>query len=324
MKHIVILYGEPLENAGKDEQDTLTQVEAIGEALRQAGQRVTPVALSLNLRQAADRLRELAPDAVFNLVESVAGQGRLIYFGTALLDALKLPYTGARTEAMFLTSNKLVAKEYLRAAQIPTPEWFRLQDAQDDRRIPRRRYIVKSVWEHASIGLSQASVIETDQAADLRQALERLQADSGGEGFAEAFIDGREFNLSLLAGDALPPAEIAFDGFPADKLKIVDYRAKWDEESFEYIHTVRRFDFPAQDGALLAELRRVAAQCWNAFGLRGYARVDFRVDAENRPFVLEVNANPCLSPDAGFAAAAARAGLSYLQVVERILCDAGK
>ena len=84
MKHIVILYGEPLENAGKDEQDTLTQVEAIGEALRQAGQRVTPVALSLNLRQAADRLRELAPDAVFNLVESVAGQGRLIYFGTAL------------------------------------------------------------------------------------------------------------------------------------------------------------------------------------------------------------------------------------------------
>ena len=90
------------------------------------------------------------------------------------------------------------------------------------------------------------------------------------------------------------------------------------------MHTVRRFDFPAQDGALLAELRRVAAQCWNAFGLRGYARVDFRVDAENRPFVLEVNANPCLSPDAGFAAAAARAGLSYLQVVERILCDAGK
>ena len=215
MKHIVILYGEPLENAGKDEQDTLTQVEAIGEALRQAGQRVTPVALSLNLRQAADRLRELAPDAVFNLVESVAGQGRLIYFGTALLDALKLPYTGARTEAMFLTSNKLVAKEYLRAAQIPTPEWFRLQDAQDDRRIPRRRYIVKSVWEHASIGLSQASVIETDQAADLRQALELEYRVSFRAQDATDFLEG--IRAMIIDKDRNPrwrpglpaPAEIA-------------------------------------------------------------------------------------------------------------------
>ena len=323
MKHIVILYGETLDGAGKDEQDTLVQVEAIDRTLRQAGHRVTPVTLSLNLREAADRLRQLAPDAVFNLVESVAGQGRLIHLGPALLDALKLPYTGARTEAMFLTSNKLVAKDALRAVQIPTPERFTLHDAQSDRRIPRRRYIVKSVWEHASVGLSQASVIETEQAADLRQALERLRADSGGEGFAEAFIDGREFNLSLLAGrdgvETLPPAEIAFEDFPADLLKIVDYRAKWDEASFEYMHTVRRFDFPPEDDELLAELQRVAVRCWNAFGLRGYARVDFRVDAERQPFVLEINANPCLSPDAGFSAAAARAGLSYRQVVERIL-----
>jgi D-alanine-D-alanine ligase len=76
------------------------------------------------------------------------------------------------------------------------------------------------------------------------------------------------------------------------------------------------------DCKLLAELIRTAQRCWQVLGLRGYARVDFRVDEHNRPWVLEVNANPCLSPDAGFVAAANRAGLSFVQIIERLLADA--
>ena len=155
----------------------------------------------------------------------------------------------------------------------------------------------------------------------LRRA-ERL----GGEVFAEAYIAGREFNLSVLAGpdgpEVLPPAEIHFVDYPDDRPRIVGYRAKWDSDSFEYHHTPRSFDFPPPDAPLLAELCRLARACWDLFGLRGYARVDFRVDETGQPWVLEINANPCLSPDAGFGAAAERAGLSFPAVIARILADA--
>jgi len=180
---------------------------------------------------------------------------------------------------------------------------------------PRGDWIVKSVWEHASIGLGDASILRKATAAEVA---ERIPAGS----FAERFVDGREFNLAVLAGphgpEVLPPAEIAFVDFPSDKPKIVSYPAKWDEASFEYTHTVRRFADPAVDGALLAELNALARRCWAAFDLGGYARVDFRVDACGRPWILEVNTNPCLSPDSGFAAALEKADIPYADAMERI------
>ena len=112
--------------------------------------------------------------------------------------------------------------------------------------------------------------------------LRRRAPDLGGACFAEVYIEGREFNLALLAGpdgpEVLPPAEIVFEGYGPDRLRIVGYRAKWDEASYEYHHTPRRFDFPAADAPLLDRLRRTARDCWRLFGLRGWARVDFRVD----------------------------------------------
>src|SRR5690606_34390114 len=98
----------------------------------------------------------------------------------------------------------------------------------------------------------------------------------------------------------------------------------WDEESFEFGNTPRRFDFPSGDQSLLRRLARLARQCWRLFGLRGYARVDFRVDRSGEPWILEINANPCLSPDAGFAAALAQAGIPFDSAVDRILSDIGR
>src|SRR5690606_28858483 len=103
--------------------------------------------------------------------------------------------------------------------------------------------------------------------------------------------------------------------------RIIDYEAKWHEHSFAYNNTVRRFDFGPEDRTLLARLHEITLGCWHEFGLGGYARVDFRVDAAGQPFVLEINVNPCLSPDAGFAAASARAGLTPEQVMARIVGD---
>ena len=314
-----LLFGRLPQHPGNDEQDVLVEAATVGRALRELGRPAARVPLSLDLRSASRRLRRLAPAFVFNLVESVEGRDRLAYLAPALLDSLGLAYTGSPTEAIFLTSSKLLAKERLAAAGVPTPAWSGASGAPGPDFPPP--YIVKSVWEHASIGLTHSSVARDPQS--LAEELRR-RAGRGSDLFVEAYVEGREFNLALLEGpgrqpQVLPPAEIEFQSYPEAKPRIVDYAAKWESGSMEFAQTPRRFDFPDGDRELLERLRELALRCWRLFRLRGYARVDFRVDLEGRPWVLEVNTNPCLSPDAGFLAAAGRAGLSPTEVIRRIV-----
>jgi len=323
---IAILHGEVAEDAGPDEKDVLVQVDFVAEGL--AGMGHLPVALpvSLDLAQTARTLASLRPAIVFNLTESLMGRGRLIHIVPALLDALGIPYTGSGPESMMLTSNKLLAKQWLTSAGLPTPPWFATEEG--CRGLPiSGPWLVKSVWEHASIGLDEDSVVpEADRKRLLAEMVARRDT-LGGSCLAEAFIDGREFNLSLLSRkgggepEVLPPAEIRFDAYPPGKIRVVGYRSKWEENSFEFSHTPLSFTFPESDAPLLLQLKELALQCWKLFDLKGYARVDFRVDGQNRPWILEVNANPCLSPDAGFIAAALGANLAFEEVLERIIGD---
>jgi len=316
---IVILHGEVPPTAPPDEQDVLVQVEQVAQVLQSLGYRVATLPLTLDLAGARRQLEALRPRLVFNLVESVAGSGRLSLLGPALLEELALPYTGAPYTTLFLTSHKLLTKQQLSAAGLPTPGWLSAAGAQTD--ATPGPWIVKSVWEDASFALDDNALVRS--LPELDAALAERRQRLGGEWFAETFIDGREFNLSLLAdGDklaVLPPAEIGFDDFPPGKARIVGYKAKWDTNSFEYHHTVRRLAFPEADRPLLQHLAMLASQCAKLFQLRGYARVDFRVDGDNRPWILEINANPCLAPDAGFAAAARQAGLTFPEIVQRLL-----
>jgi D-alanine-D-alanine ligase len=207
---------------------------------------------------------------------------------------------------------------------LDTPPWITLDDAQGKPFAPGL-YIIKSVWEHASVGLDEDSIVSVQHEKKLHKLMISKRENLGGACFAELFVAGREFNLSMLAGpegpEVLPPAEIRFDDYPPEKLHVVGYRAKWDEDSFEYRHTPRTFEFPAEDAPLLLKLMDLAIACWQLFDLKGYARVDFRVDEAGRPWILEINANPCLSPDGGFYAAAERRGLGFNQVIERIIAD---
>lgn len=322
---IVILHSELALEAGKDELDVLEQIQVVSDALDKMNYPVQVLPFTLNLAEIAEKLQSTRPSLVFNLVETVTGSGRLIYLAPALLDHLQIPYTGSTTEAVFLTSNKVVAKKLLRATGIKTPVWFRREDLPlGEVTRPDGTFIIKSVWEHASIGLDEGSVVRVNGWNSLAREIDRRRQNMGGEAFAEAYVDGREFNLSIIADnngnpEVLPPAEIRFDRYPEGKRRVVDYRAKWETESFEYLNTPRRFQFTEEDRPLLHELKEVALQCWRLFGLRGYARVDFRVDRSGTPWVLEVNTNPCLSPDAGFAAACQEAGLSVEQMVARII-----
>ncbi len=318
---IAILHEDIAQGAGPDEQDTLAQAAFTAEGLKMLGHEPLRVFVSLDLEKLREELVRLRPAVVFNLVESLAGSGNLIHVVPALLDALKIPYTGAKTEAMFVTSNKLLAKQRLIEVGLPTATWL-AGSGDSAGAFEKGQWIIKSVWEHASIGLDEDSVLLVERGEEIADAMALRKQSLGGACFAEKYIDGREFNVSLLAGDALPPAEILFDAYPAGKIRVVGYRAKWEEESFEYAATRRSFSFSRADKPLLERLVQLSLQCWRVFGLRGYARVDFRVDDVGAPWILEVNANPCLSPDAGFLAAAAQARLSFPDVLRRIIDDA--
>jgi D-alanine-D-alanine ligase len=331
---IVILHNEVSPDDRADERDVLVQRDAVAEVLRRLGHGLDYLGCTLDLGAVRSRLEALRPDVIFNLTEALGGSDRLAPLATLLLDALGIPYTGSPTEALIATNNKVGAKQRLCEAGLPTPAWITADGrrhgavgagVRDGSRGPSRT-IVKAVWEHASVGIDEESLVSGDDAEAIADRIQRRAAVWGRACFAEAFVDGREFNISVLASpegpQVLPHAEIDFSAFPADKPRIVDYRAKWDEESFEYHHTPRRFEFSEADRSLLDKLGDLARRCWMVFGLRGYVRVDFRVDRDGQPWILEVNPNPCLSPDAGFAAALAQAGMPYEEAIRRIVEDA--
>jgi D-alanine-D-alanine ligase len=154
----------------------------------------------------------------------------------------------------------------------------------------------------------------------------RAQASAaryGGRWFAERYIEGREFNVALIEKDGapytLPIGEMIFERWEAGRPRIIGYAAKWEEATAEYRDTTRVFDWPVREPALNRKLEQLSKESWRLFGLSGYARVDFRVDAEGEPFILEINPNPCLEPNAGVAAACAQAGLSYAGLIEQVI-----
>ena len=319
---IALLHNQIVEGVSKDELDNQIQCEVISRSLSEMGHESISMPYCPNLRATAHHLKKMAPDVVFNLVESVNGKGRFIYMAPLMLDCLHIPYTGSKTAPLTLTTNKLFAKWILKASGIATPQWISSKKSNHDLK-NGGAYIIKSVWEHASIGLSQNSVVYPDGAEYLSQQLKHFSIETAGPCFAESYIDGREYSISILENEnglqVLPPAEILFRDYPDRKFRIVDYAAKWEEDSFEYRHTYRNFDFSYTDTPLLHKLASISIRCWHLFHLRGFARIDFRVDQNQKPWVLEINANPCLSPDGGFMAAAAKGGLSDLQVIQRIL-----
>jgi len=326
MKKIVILHSDVPPDASEDEQDCLRQADTIAGALRQLDYDPVLIPFVLDLGRTINALNSLQPEVVFNLVETVAGKGSLIYFAPALLDHLQIPYTGSGTEAIFLTSDKPLAKKIMHDAGIATPPW--ITDSGTPNGAPSEgTYIIKASWEHASVGLDEESVIKFTNKEKLLEAIQERKKKFGGAFFAETYIDGREFNIALIAGEGgevkvLPPAEMLFLGYAPEKPKLLDYRAKWVEDTFEYDNTRRTMEFAGEDAPLLSQLKDIARKCWHLFGLRGYARVDFRVDKQGKPWVLEINANPCLSLEAGFAAAVELSGIKYYEAIEYIVNDA--
>lgn len=324
---VAVLHNPITPGAPPEELDNDVQRETVTRALLELGHRPEPVPFGSDLAEISRALDRVKPACVFNLVESVGIHERLIYFAPAFLEALGIPFTGVPSIPMMLSTNKLIAKKILRREGLPTPDWWVGGEPFAQPPKTGERVFFKSIWEHGSMLINDDSVVQVEGEQQFRERLKKLSENKNSRNFfAEQYVEGREINVTLLAGprgpEALPPTEIQFVGFGPERLKIVGYQAKWVPSSYEFQNTISCIDFPPEDQPIIEKMVKISLAAWEIFGLRGYARVDFRLDSENQPWILEVNANPCLSPDAGFTAALHRAGITFPDAVERLLQDA--
>ena len=313
----IILHNRLSESPTPDEQDVMDQAELVRNALETLGYKCLVRDVGTDLYQDLLPLADIKPAFVFNLVESVLGCTGLLHIVPSILQAWKIPYTGVGEDGLYLTTRKTLAKKIMQEHGIRTPAWFSTAGA--SLLDKKRKYIVKPIAEEGSAGLDEQHVFD----ASLPGIPGWLGNFDPRGHFIEEYIEGREFNLSITGkpgGYTLYPIpEMIFRDYPPGKARILGYRSKWEEGSFEYKHTTRQFDTLENDPQLTARLRDTAVACGMVFNLSGYFRVDIRVGQDGVPSVLEVNTNPCIAPDSGFIAAGLHAGFSQAQIIRQII-----
>lgn len=326
---IVVLYNtdfdaEQAKAAGPDITSVRESAKAIAGALVESGHTVELMGVhGVEVYESLQRIRAAKPDLLFNLCESMDNNSLNEPTFAGLLDLFSIPYTGADLVALALCLHKQRTKDILTAHGVPTPPYrfFEHPGELDEPSLDALDYpwFVKLAHEDASLGITEANVVAT--AAALRARSRELMTEYAQPVIAERYVEGREINVTLIGNGAaletLPLHEIDFAAMPADRPRIVSYAAKWDEAHVDYAGT-KPVALRDPTPALVAECERVAIGAWRAVELRDYGRVDLRVDAAGRAWVIDVNPNPDISPDAGVARSAAAAGMAYPQMVDRI------
>lgn len=317
-----IVYNSPAATGAENwqsSQDVLRQVEAVEKSLQELGVSAVRLPFDRDLKKFLQAVDKEKIEAIFNLCESVEEDPELIGHPAAVFELIGVPFTGSGSLALMLSTDKLLSKRQLTAAGFRTPDYlpYNGEDVSSFLDFPLPA-IIKPRFEDASIGIDQDSIVFKKK--ELKEKLPQFYKQYGPL-LLEQFIDGREFNISLFGypeAQVLPMAEIDFSAFPKELQRIVGYRAKWDEEAFEYQNTQRLFPHNLSP-SLDRNLRKIAAGAYKLFMLRDYGRIDLRVDGRGKIYVLEANANPCLSPDAGFAAAAGQCKMSFTDVVNNFV-----
>lgn len=314
----------------EDLVDNRLEVEALTGSLKQLGFQVSSRPFDPHqVQELLDWIRQLKPALVFNLVEVVEGSGAKAHLSCECLDLAGVPYTGADAWSMQTTVDKVLTKTLLAGAGLPTPEWVEASGAGVF--LPGEPYLVKPVFEDGSVGIAMESLVHSNSCEDLVATIRRRADILGTPCFAERFIDGREFNISVAGQvgqpdqpDVLPLVEMVFPGYSDAGLPAINtFNAKWSKTSFEHKHSKWTFEPRPGDGPLREQIVRLTEASWRLFRLRGYSRIEFRVDQDNQPWLIEVNTNPCITDTSGVPAAYAHAGVDFTGMVLRIAAEAG-
>jgi D-alanine-D-alanine ligase len=318
---VAIVYNQP-SKSGHDrgyEQAAvfgiIEAVEVVHQALVKLGYDVIQLPLAPPLEWARKRLSELKADLVFNLFEGFADCPETEAEIADTLSALEMPFTGSPPEALKLALDKSRTKTILRSAGIKTPDFQILGPETLSSFSLSYPCIVKPCGDDASNGLSQRSVVY--DFVSLREQVAHISCSYGGQALVEHFIDGREFNATVLGDSVLPVSEIDYS-LPEGAPRILTFAAKWQPDSSYFKGT--EVVCPAQiEDEEREEIAQTALDAFALLGCYGYARVDMRLDGEGRLNVIEVNPNPDISPDAGAARQAEAAGMAYHQFIDRII-----
>ena len=307
--------GKPVNegNNGDDlsEKSFLKELNNIKKTLKKYYTHVETLAIDREVQKAIDGINSFAPDVIFNFVESVEGITSYEYCIAGLYELLDYYYTGCDPISLGNCLDKAGTKDILQSFGIKTPGYQTLK--------PNTRFtknditlnfpiILKLIKEDASIGISEYSVV--NNYTELRKQFKFLSDTYKQEIILEEYIKGRELNVAILGSRPLPLSEINFEGLPAALPKIVTYEGKWIENSVYYNHTK-----PVCPAALsevtLRKVNKIAMAAFKALNCRDYARIDIRLNSKGITYVIEVNPNPDISADSGFARAAKADGIDY-------------
>jgi len=303
------------ENKDLSEHSFVSMMSEIIDSLKIFFTDVKSLAIDRNVYNSVNEITAYNPDAILNFVESVEGITFYEYCMAGLYELLGYQYTGNVPQTLGNCLNKERAKEILYSFGITTPRAITLKpkatfrEKNIDLNYP---LILKLVDEDASIGISENSVVNNYK--EFRKHYNFLTKNYNKSVIAEEYIEGRELNCAVLGNQTLPISEIDFTGLPDDLPKIVTYDGKWIEGSTYYNFT--KPVCPAKlDSGIKKKIEEIALKAFNVLGCRDYARVDVRLAKDGTPYVIEVNPNPDVSSDSGFARAAAATGKNYSELL---------
>jgi D-alanine-D-alanine ligase len=322
--NVAVIYNEPLPDRyhdmgeSKAELAVMEEVLAVSQALKELNYSSILVPLSPPLGQVNSKLESLSVDVVFNLFEGFDGCPETEPRVAHMLTDLKMPFTGCPASALELALDKEKTKKVLDKTGIRTPQHQILTLENISSFYLGYPSIVKPVADDASHGLSEDSVVYNHPS--LEKQVKKICSLFGGKALVEKFLEGREFNTTVMGNRNLtiPAISEMVYTLPPGKPRILTFSAKWEENSLYFENTPAVC--PAQiDPGVQKEIGRIARTVFRLVGCRGYARVDFRQDKEENMYVLEVNPNPDITPGSGAARQAASAGMTYSQFIEKII-----
>jgi D-alanine-D-alanine ligase len=295
-------------------------VDRVAEALREGGHKVSPLLVPADLKAVVTGLARRKPDLVFHMITDFGDVDGCHVATAGILDALRLPYTGGGPGELFVRGHKSLAKKILAYEKINCPDFavFSRDASLETGGSLRLPLIVKPLERDCSVGIGPEALVR-----DVAAMIERVRfihEEVEDSALVEEYVEGREFYVGVLGNRdrvAFPPVEMDFSGLPDGAPHVLDYRAKWEEDSAEYRGT--RAVMPELPGEVKARLQEVAVNACRALMVRDYARVDLRLKDTGDVYVIEVN-SPCdLDPAGEFAAGAGAGGLEYAALINRIV-----
>jgi D-alanine-D-alanine ligase len=274
-----------------------------------------------NLDLLRQKMESFAPDVIFNLADQFKNNRGFDQNIASLLEMQGVPFTGCGATGLVLCKHKGTSKKILGYHHIHVPNFVVIPRGQRIARLKKPKFpmLVKPVKEEASYGISQASFVTSDE--QFRERVAFLHESHDCDVIAEEYIEGRELYVSVMGNAKLtvfPIRELVFREVPPNEPRIATYRAKWDEEYRKRWGLQNQFpeDLPP---ALVAEIEDICKRIYRLLTIEGYARIDLRLTADNKLYFIEANPNPILAEDEDFAQAAAKAGLPYPKLIDRII-----